>query len=284
MGRGLAERPSACVEHPHRPAADTCDDCRQPFCAACFLRDGPLLRCRGCRAALPVREAAARRRRNPLHRLRLAIREHRASVVAGGVITAVLLLLAASAGAGVLGQSTREQMAEPIDRAVRARALLSGGPTPTAAPPGRPPPPTPIPSLAGSPEVLFGPAGEGLAALADRRAGPDAPAWRSAPGRPGADVRLTTGAPVLAGRVLFALSASTPPETWARDVEVWVSADPEDPGGVLAGRWALAPTTEPQVFAFPRTTVRAVRLRVLTNQGRAASTSLAEFALLPAGG
>jgi hypothetical protein len=77
-----------------------------------------------------------------------------------------LALLAFSAAAGILGQSDREQMAEPVDRAARARALLSGGPTPTPADPGRPPPPAPIPSLTGSPEVLLGPAGTDLEALA----------------------------------------------------------------------------------------------------------------------
>jgi hypothetical protein len=86
---------------------------------------------------------------------------------------------------------------------------------------------------------------------------------------------------VLAGRVLFAHSNGAPPETWAKDVEVWLSPGGDFGEAVHAGRWTLEPTTSPQEFTFPRTAVRAVRLRLLTNFGAREQTSLAEFALLP---
>jgi hypothetical protein len=86
--------------------------------------------------------------------------------------------------------------------------------------------------------------------------------------------------PVLASKVIFALSRDAPPETWARDVEVWLGADPDAPETLRAGRWTLEQTTEPQAFSFGRTPVRSVRLRVLSNHGGAEYTSLAEFALL----
>lgn len=286
MTRGLAKRPLACVEHPHRPATDRCDDCRQPFCGECFIREGPLLRCRACRASLPERAAEAARRRNPLHRLRRAAREHRASVVAGGIICAVLALLAASASAGILGQSARQAAGEASGRVVLARWLLDphrlGAPPPALVPTPLPGP-TPIPSLLSGVDVLAGPAGSDLYALIDRRAGPDAPAWRSVRGRVVADLILTaTQEPVLAGRLLFAHSAAVASETWAKEVEAWASPSLDAGAATLVGRWALAETTEPQVFDFPRQQVRTLRLRVLSNHGNAEATTLAEVALLAA--
>ena len=48
----------------------------------------------------------------------------------------------------------------------------------------------------------------------DGRIGPDAPAWRSPPVFPAAERRLRARSEVLAGRRLFALGATAPPETW----------------------------------------------------------------------
>lgn len=285
MARGLAKRPLACVEHPHRPAADHCDECRHTFCPECLVRGGPQLLCRECWVAGPARAAEATRQRNPVYRLQRAGREHRASLVAGGLITGILALLAVSSAAGVLGQSSREHMAEPVARAVLARQLLSGEARPGATPgvPTPNPGPTPVPRLLGQVEPLAGAPGTDLFALIDGNAGGDAPAWHSARSRVAVDLRLTTaGGAALVGRALFAHSAAAPPETWAKDVEVWASPAPDDEGLTYVGRWALAQTTKPQVFAFARREVRTVRLRVLSNHGSAEYTSLAEFGLLPA--
>lgn len=288
MGRGLAQRPPSCTEHWQRSAVDRCDDCLAPFCGECFIRDGPRLRCRTCWLTAPARAAEATRSRTPLYRLRRAAREHRASVVAGGIITGVLLLLVASAGAGILGVGTRDSAGDAVGRVVLARWLLDPdrqGPPPPASVPTPPPGPTPIPSLLSQVEVLAGAPGDGLLALTDRRAGADAPVWRSARGRVAADMHLITGGgAVLAGQVLFAHSATVASETWAKDVEVWASPSLDAGAATVIGRWTLAATTESQVFAFPRRQVRTVRLRVLSNHGSPEFTSLAEIALLPAAG
>ncbi|MBI3974545.1 MAG: hypothetical protein HY332_24985 [Chloroflexi bacterium] len=80
--------------------------------------------------------------------------------------------------------------------------------------------------------------------------------------------------------MLFAQSEAEPPETWAKEVEVWISSTDDESQMTRAGRWTLAQTAEPQEFGFARATVRRVRLRILTNYGSAAYTSLDEFALL----
>lgn len=134
-------------------------------------------------------------------------------------------------------------------------------------------------------EVLAGAPGTDLLALTDRRAGAAAPLWRSARGRVTADVHLITGGgAVLAGRVFFAHSATAPPETWAKEVEVWASPSLDAGAATVVGRWALTQMTAPQVFAFPRRQVHTVRLRVLSNHGSPESTALAEVALLAAAG
>ena len=132
-------------------------------------------------------------------------------------------------------------------------------------------------------------AGDNLPALVDGQTDPSAPVWRSASGQLPIDLQFAAGetargrpVPALAGRILFAHSTAAAPETWAKDVEVWVSLTPEQDDPQLLGRWTLDQRTGPQVFAFPRQPMWALWLRILSNYGSAEFTSLAEFGLLPA--
>jgi hypothetical protein len=188
----------------------------------------------------------------------------------------------------------RGAAADRFLRSGDARALL----TPALPTPG----PTRVPTLLRYPQPLLGPppaassdgagaaAAAALAALVDGRAAEGAPVWRSADGRLPVELQFTAGefgrsgpVPAYAGAVLFAHGAAAPPETWARDVEVWASPTAELNDARRAGSWTLRQTTEPQVFSFTRRRVHMVWLRILTNHGSPEYTSLAEFALLPAG-
>jgi hypothetical protein len=78
------------VVHPHHAAVDRCDECLEPFCGECFVRDGERLLCHGCWAAAPLRVAEAARRGRWQHRLTVALHERRASLAAGAIIVGLL--------------------------------------------------------------------------------------------------------------------------------------------------------------------------------------------------
>ena len=293
MARGIAARPAACAEHPHRDATDHCDRCGRRFCADCLVRGLPQLLCRACWDEEPRRAARAARRAHPVYGRLDALRERRASVVAAASIAVVLALLAASAAGQVLSPAYREQVGEAVS------AVRRGAPAPSA-PPAPPAPGTPAAAAASGgamPRVptlvlpFFGSAtgiaehapGSNPAALVDGQIGAGAPVWRTPPGFASADVRVRVRDTAPAARVLFAHSAAAPRETWARDVEMWVSLRPDWTEEIRVGAWALAAATEPQEFAMPATRVASARLRILSNHGGAAETTLAEFALLSAG-
>lgn len=131
-----------------------------------------------------------------------------------------------------------------------------------------------------------------LRALVDWQTGERAPVWRSAMAVLPLELRLRTrqvappasgappAGPPMVARAVFAHSLLAAPETWARDVEVWALAGPDEPAQQV-GAWPLERRTGAQEFAFTRRRVWEVWLRVLSNHGGAPSTTLAEFALLP---
>jgi hypothetical protein len=227
-------------------------------------------------------------------RLRLSAAENKPSVVAGSVITVVLTLLALSAMTQVASATWRNEAGAVVGRVAQSDQLLAEfGSEGSAlklpvAPAG---PPTPIPSLLlGLPAASVGLVAPGLGAppiplgvdpgaLTDGQVGGRVPAWRTAAGRVTMELRYMTPLRSV-GRVIFGHSEALPRESWAREVEVWISADPAAPETVLAGRWELAQTTVAQSFVFPPVSMRSVRLRVLSNYGSPEYTSLAEFALV----
>jgi hypothetical protein len=121
------------------------------------------------------------------------------------------------------------------------------------------------------------------AALIDGMIGPTVPAWRSAAGFTTADLRLKVRNSAPAGWVVFAHSRAAPPETWAKDVEVWISLGDDWTEAVRVGQWTLAQTTDVQAFAFAPARIASARVRILSNYGSADYVSLAEIAVLGAG-
>ena len=244
------------------------------------MRGRPQLLCASCFRSAPEREEREARQRHPVYRRLDALREHRASAIAGGVIAIVLLLLGISSGAQLLSPAYRAQVGGAVAAVQRAAPpAAQSGQSGGAAAQGR------VPTLIDRPCCGQGALAEAIpgsdgAALIDGVVGPTAPVWRSPPGFATADIRLRVRDATTAGRVLLALSTTAPRETWAKDVEVWISLSPDGAQAVLVGRWTLAATTEPQEFGFASTPVAHVRLRILSNYGSAEYTSLSEFALL----
>ena len=207
---------------------------------------------------------------------------HGVRVAAGLVMVSILALGALVAlSVAAMGAGWRREVRtvvgriELVDRLLTIERSASGTPSPAA----RPARPTRIPSLLlGTPQAVSGTAGVNVAALTDGQVTQRAGAWRTREGQITAELRYTTS-PAAAERVVFAHSAAFPPETWAKEVEVWLSIGPDTPDELRAGRWTLSQTTGEQSFAFPRVSVHGVRLRVLSNYGSREYTSLAEFAL-----
>jgi hypothetical protein len=293
MARGLAERPPACAEHPHHDAVDHCDECGRRFCGDCLVRGRPQLLCRGCWDTAPEREARAARARHPLYRRLDAMRANRASVVAGSIIVGVLALMALSGAAQVLSPTYRAQVGQAVG-AVSAFGAVARAPSAPAAGGGSGVAgmaPARLPTLVLPPCCGAGAMAEQLpgsngGALIDGVVGPTAPVWRSTPGFTTADLRLKVRNTTLAGRVVFAHSRAAPPETWAKDVEVWISLGDDWGDGtdaVRVGQWTLAQTTDAQAFAFPPARIASARVRILSNYGSADYVSLAEIAVLGAG-
>jgi len=285
MARALAARDAACAEHPHRDALDHCDRCGRRFCADCLVRGRPQLLCRACWDAAPEREARAARRAHPLLGRLDRLREHRASAVAAACIAVVLGLLALSAAAQVASPSYRREVGAAVDAVLRpgSRSGSSAPPAPAAGAPAATRVPTLVMPFFGSASGIAEQApGANPSALVDGQTGAASPVWRTPPGFTTAELRFRVRDATPAARVLFAHSEAAPRETWAKDVELWVSLWPGWTEEIRVGTWALAATTDPQEFSVPATRVASARLRVLSNHGGAAETSLAEFALLPA--
>jgi hypothetical protein len=306
MGRGLAQRPTACVEHPHRPALDRCDDCGRRFCAECLVPVGGGLRCRGCEAALPARVAAAAEARRLGPRLQRAVRERAVGLALGGglvgVLAAAVLLSATGQGTGGAGisQALRDEPAV-LHRAAAERYCSGGGgttgevPQETGdAPPGRGPATFRAPTGAELPNVI--------GVLRDTRLRDDRLAatpgandptdplrliaylntpplwWRSPTGLFPQQLGYELAAPVTLDRVAFRQAPEAPSDSWAKEVGLLLSGAPER-GFYLVGRWTLAPSTEPQEFAFFETPARYVRVCLYGNYGHPEFVSLGIVAL-----
>ena len=152
--------------------------------------------------------------------------------------------------------------------------------------PRRPPQFTDAPTAPGPAALASAP--EDLRALVDGRADAGAPTWWLSRQRLPADLQFAAGEtgrggvpiPIHAGRILFAHAEGAPPETWAKEVEVWTSLTPEQEDLMPLGRWTLEQRAGPQVFSFPRRAIWGLTLRIHSNQGHPTDTTLSEFALL----
>lgn len=273
FGKGLARYPRPCTEYPHRWAVDRCDACLRPYCRECLVRGGPQLLCRACLEAARAQAADALRQRHPGGRLVRAVQEQRGSLLAAGLVVlglALLGTLVASSSSDPRGQAAVADALCAVvmaDRVRLGRFMELGG--------------APVVAIRTSDGSEGGPYGARY--LVERR-NADARGWRSRTAGLPQELLFALCQPVTVARATFRHLPASPPESWARAVELYLSAQPPDeqgtePGAAPVGRWTLAPTTDPQEFVFPPAAAQYIRLRILSRQGDAAFTFLGTFAL-----
>lgn len=316
MGRGLIGRPRPCAIHAHHPAVDRCDECGRPFCGGCLVQGGPELLCQACTTAAARRAVEVARHRSAGYRLAQARRGVRVwvpRVMAMGW----LALLAGAGGWGLwrvspghqvtgAGGSIAAELPGVVERIAVERYCTGSAGTLTALPEagysgtggavltdrgayvaavagplaslgadGASATPTPVTSA--------GP-DDGEARLLDprnlvRSQGPRSAGWRSTssvlPQQVGFALRQT----VTLDRVAFWQTTASPPESWARDLTLLVSATAPDGDYRLAGRWTLGHVMDVQAFSFVAIQARYVRLCFQSRHGNAGVVSLGGFTL-----
>lgn len=115
-------------------------------------------------------------------------------------------------------------------------------------------------------------------------AGATTPGWRSASTSLPVEIAFELDFERQVSRAAFRQTQASPPDSWAKDVELVLARSPDDPGQ-SAGRWTLRQTTEPQHFSFATRQARVARIRVLSRHGRHGEegqggyTALGAFAL-----
>jgi hypothetical protein len=105
-----------------------------------------------------------------------------------------------------------------------------------------------------------------------------APGWRSTSPVLPQEVVVELREIVLLDRLAFRQTQASVPASWAREVEVQLSASGEAGAFVTIGRWHLRQTTAPQEFSFRPFEARFARLRVLSRHGDASFVSLGAVA------
>jgi hypothetical protein len=312
MGRGLAARPRACVDHPHRPAVDRCDECFRRYCRECFVRAGVRLLCRECSAAAPAHAALAAQQRRLSFRLRHGLWERRGGLVAAGLVLGSLAAAAflavwggdsersGSAGALADGPALLQRIAagrycaggggvarEPPRSGGTVGAAGAGAGNPAvraetgaliAAVAGVLPDSRPLESGLGATAVVGGANPRDPMNLVRQRAAVSS-GWRSGAGAFPQQVGYELRGTASVDRAAFRHTLAAPSDSWANEVGLLLSTEGPDTGFYTVGRWTLARTTEPQEFRFWATPARYVRVCIYSNYGNRDSVSLGAFAL-----
>jgi outer membrane protein OmpA-like peptidoglycan-associated protein len=90
--------------------------------------------------------------------------------------------------------------------------------------------------------------------------------------------------PALIATVVINTATRDDPATWAKDVEIWVSKDSPDEGFTKVAQKTLSHDPGDQVISFPPTTVRYVKIRVLSNYGHNTEVELGKVKVIEASG
>lgn len=307
----LTQHRLMCVVHGHRPATDRCDVCHRPFCAECLVRGGAQLQCQECVAATATHAAAEREQRRPVKRARAAIGGVAGNplVIAGLLVVVVLSGVAAAArfdrsprsagtaadsrtileGAKNLQQAQQdfadfaaEQQRLDCARGVDMRGPSGGNceqiqPTPII----RAKPQTIVQvrrvTAAGVAAGIADPGGQFAPMSLLTNDGPSTPGWRSATSALPQELTFELASVALVDHIAFRQTQASQPASWAREVELLLSAGAAGPY-TSVGTWTLAQATDPQQFSFLPKQAGYARLRVLSRYGDASYTALGAVA------
>ena len=251
-----------CYNHPHRDTVLACERCRISYCPDCLAEyDGSKL-CATC-----IRELADAKAAIPTTRERLADFGRRLKV------TAIVLVVVGLISAGLF-QVYRGSFERPLtpEELARFRYAMSGT---FQTPEGINVTSTVLGAAIAS-ETSQDPA-HPAKSLINEYTGPGAPAWRSTSATFPQNVVISLDQVSSVEKVIFTNNPSEPTDTYPKEVEVLVSNQGPDKGFTSVGSYQLAQTTDPQKFTFPTVQASWIELRILSNYGSTAYTSLDEF-------
>ncbi len=292
MLRAQLTEEKRCYNHPHRVVKTACARCRTPFCDECLTtrteeqfarivaRDErhPLpLFCDRCIEELEALGLVEAERRRPWWQ---RLRPTRADVQRSAVYVAVIAVVMVPMAIAVRNVASTTLTPEEVARfAIGLRGTFQtaegtdflsepfGGRFIRASEPARP--------------------NYGHKSLIDTFANASVPGWRSADATLPQEMVFALPTPLAINKVILRPQPTEPEDTWVKEFEVLVSTTGPDEAFTPVGRWTLDPgqaraatdpdRPNPPRFEFPETNARWVMLRVLSNNGSADYTSLAEF-------
>ena len=270
MARILLREQYACYNHPHRKTTDRCDRCGTVYCNECLTARGERNFCQPC--ATEYDAIQARRQRPFLEKLKDVA--PRRSSVAFLVIFVVLVL----ATAGFVGRQLASITLEPEEAARVARAFRGTLQTTEGL--------NLVEAIVGGQVVAASSEreeGDHLAKrLVDGWADPQVPDWRSTNAAFPQEIVFAIERNVLAGSEAFSntvtlqASEQSPPETWAREFQLFVSTESAEGPWEEVGTFTLAESSLLQRFTYETRPTWYVKIVILSNYGSTEYTSLAE--------
>jgi hypothetical protein len=251
-----------CYNHPHRQTALICDRCKVPYCAECLVDDDGTKRCANCRSEIAAAIAA-------IPTFGDKLRAWGRSFLVGFIVLGVL----GGIGFGLF-TLYQDNFARPLtpEELARFRYAMTGSFETAEG--------VNVTSTVLGAKIVSATSDDPTSpakSLINEYTGPGAPPWRSTSATFPQEVVISLENPSPIEKVILTNSSTESPDTFVRDFEVLVSATAPDSGFKSVGRFVLAPIADPQSFTFPLAQGSFVMLRVLSNQGSTAYTSLDEF-------
>ncbi len=270
MAKILLREQYACYNHPHRRTTNRCDRCGTVYCDECLTARGEQEFCRQCATAYDAIQA--RRQRPFLEKLKDFAPKRSSVLFSLGFL--LLIVVVGFAFGRVISQVTLEpEEAARVARAFRGTLQTTEGLNLVEA------------IVGGQVLAATGERGEGdhvAKRLVDGWADPQVPDWRSADAAFPQEIVFAIERQVLAGGQAFSntvtLQASelSPPETWVRDFQVYVSSESAEGPWEEVGAFTLAESPLLQRFTYETRPTWYVRIVILSNYGSTDYTSLAE--------
>lgn len=262
MLKAYSDSRNRCYLHPHRLAEQKCERCKTPLCDECVHEYQGQQLCEHCVEELEFVEAS---KPTFADHVRGFFRSLRNTLIVLAIIAAIC---------GGIFYAFRGLMNQPItpEQMARFRYAASGSfQTPEGINVNS--------TVLGAKVVSFSSQRTGFEAthVINEYAGPDYPGWRSAEATFPQDFVVEQQNVSSISKVILTEQPNEPHDTWAKDFEIQASTTGPDRGFVTVGRFELKQIDGPQRFTFPVTQTKWLRLRILSNDGSAQYTSLAEF-------
>jgi hypothetical protein len=270
MAKILLREKHACYNHPHRKTNKRCDRCGTVYCEECLTARDERNFCSQCTIQY---DAIQKRRQRPFKEKLKDVAPRRSSVyfTIGFFVLIVLV-------AGIIGRQLASVTLEPEEAARVARAFRGTLQTTEGL--------NLVEAIVGGQVVSYSSEqveGDHVAKrLVDGWADTKVPDWRSENAVFPQEFVLAIERQVLAGGQAFAntltlqTNEQSPPESWPREFQLFVSTESADGPWEEVGTFTVAESTLLQRFSFESLPVWYVKIVILSNHGSTEYTSLAE--------